>query len=197
MRILLATKNKKKLAELKEILKDEFGVIGLDEIKIKVPDIEEDTDTFAGNAVKKAVITAYHTKMLTVADDSGLEVLALGGKPGVYSARFAGPQKDDNANNEKVLSLLSGVTDRRARFVCYVAVADACGLLGVVSGEVWGQISTRMEGDFGFGYDPIFIPQGYDKSFAQLGPEVKHKISHRKIALAKAANLLKIYTSPL
>ncbi len=196
-RILLATRNPKKLIELREILGPDWTALSLNDLGRDLPEVEEDVGTFVGNAVKKAVWTARMAGMLTLADDSGLEVEALGFRPGVYSARFAGPKKDDLANNRLVLSLMKGKTNRRARFVCYIAVADPQGLIGVVWGEVRGRLSERMLGKEGFGYDPIFIPEGYDKTFAQLGARVKHKISHRKIALEKARDLLKIYTSPL
>ncbi len=195
MRLVIATKNNKKAEELSRILGGNYEVVPVSYLWPDLPEVQEDTGTFVGNAIKKAVWIAHWTGELVLSDDSGLEVMALGGRPGVYSARFAGPEKDDFKNNQKLLNLLEGVEDRSARFVCVVAIADARGLLGVCWGEVWGTISREMRGIAGFGYDPVFIPRGYNRTFAELGPEVKDRISHRKIALERARYLLKIYVS--
>ncbi len=197
MNLILASRNPKKVEELARMLGDLVRVRSVRDLPQDVPEVVEDTETFIGNAVKKAVWVAHWTGELALADDSGLEVMALGGRPGVYSARFAGPKKDDYENNRKLLSLLEGIRDRSARFVCAVAIADPKGLLGVCRGEVWGRIAEEMRGESGFGYDPVFIPDGYDQTFAELGPGIKDKISHRKIALERARYLLKIYVSGL
>ncbi len=197
MRLVIASRNKKKAEELSRILGNDFEVVTLSDIEAVIPEVEEDTNTFVGNAIKKAVWVAHWVGDLVLADDSGLEVMALGGRPGVYSARFAGPEKDDFKNNQKLLEMLEGVRDRSARFVCAVGIADSNGLIGVCRGEVWGTISREMRGSNGFGYDPLFVPKGYDKTFAELPSHQKDQISHRKIALERARYLLKIYVSNL
>lgn len=193
--LVIATKNKKKKQELKSLLKG---------LKVKVLDLEqfpsrrkvkEDQLTFVANAIKKAKYTAKTTGKLSIADDSGLEVFALGNRPGVRSARFAGRKKDDRNNNLKLLRSLSDLplTTRKARFVCAVAVADKSGFLKSTQGTCLGWIGFKMQGHFGFGYDPVFIPRGYKKTFAQLGPRIKNKISHRSIALRKAKRIISQY----
>ncbi len=195
MKLVIASRNSKKVEEISRILGKRLGVevCSLVEVDESLPEIEEDTDTFQGNAVKKAVIVAAKTGLLCLADDSGLEVFALGGKPGVYSARFAGEHKSDKDNNRKLLELMLNKSDRRARFVCYIALADRDGLVGLVSGQVKGRIAFRPKGKNGFGYDPVFVPYGYDKTFAQLSSGEKDKISHRRRALVKARRMIKDY----
>lgn len=193
MRLLVATRNQKKKKELKALLKGlDIKVITLEDVKT-VPLIRENGRTFEENAVKKAVKTAKYTGCLTIADDSGLEVKALNGAPGVFSARFAGRAKSDLRNNEKLLRLLKDMpkSERKARFVCVIAVADESGLLKVIKGTAGGYIADDKHGNCGFGYDPVFIPGGFDKTFAQLGPKVKNKISHRAKALGRARMFLK------
>ena len=195
MELVVATKNKKKLEEIKEILK------GLD-LKIsslinynRIPRIIEDGRTFRDNAIKKAVKIARFTKKLTLGEDSGLCVDALGGKPGVYSSRFAGKNKSDAGNNAKVLKLLEGkpLNKRKAHYICAVALADKDGLLSVVEGRCSGFIGFDLKGKYGFGYDPIFVIPKYKKTFAQLGPCIKHKMSHRFRALEKAKKIIQKY----
>ncbi len=195
MKLVIASRNGKKVEEISRILGEALGleVCSLDDVDQSIPEIEEDTDTFQGNAVKKAVVVAAKTGLLCLADDSGLEVFSLGGKPGVYSARFAGEHKSDEDNNRKLLDLLVDKPDRRARFVCYIALADRNGLIGLVSGQVRGKIAFRPKGKNGFGYDPVFVPYGYDKTFAQLSSREKDKISHRRRALRKARRVIKDY----
>jgi len=188
--ILIASNNKKKLKELKEILGREFSVVSLKEAGIEV-DVVEDAGTFAGNAMKKAVEIADLSDMLTLADDSGLCVNALGGRPGVYSARYAGEDKNDYKNNTKLLSDLEGIDERSAKFVSVICIASAEGALGLFRGEVEGAISHEMKGEKGFGYDPIFVPKGFDISFAQMDSRQKNAISHRKKAIEKAADFLR------
>ena len=182
--ILAATGNRHKLAELKAILGPcGLRVLGAEDVG-GIPEVVEDGDTFVANAVKKATTVAAARRMPTCADDSGLEVLALDGRPGVFSARYAGEGAGDRANLDKLLGELRGVTDRRARFVCTLAVADASGrLVGTVQGEVQGTLLDAPRGDRGFGYDPIFVPDGYSMTFAEMPADEKNRISHRGRAL--------------
>ena len=193
--LVVATKNKKKLEEIKEILK------GLD-LKIsslinynRTPGIIENGRTFRDNAIKKAVKIARFTKKLTLGEDSGLCVDALGGKPGVYSSRFAGKNKSDAGNNAKVLKLLGSLplNKRKAHYVCAVALADKDGLLSVVEGRCSGFIGFDLKGKYGFGYDPVFVIPKYKKTFAELGSCIKHKMSHRFRALEKAKKIIQKY----
>jgi XTP/dITP diphosphohydrolase len=193
--LVVATKNKKKLEEIKEILK------GLD-LKIsslidynRAPTIIENGRTFRDNAIKKAVKIGRFTKKLTLGEDSGLCVDALGGKPGVYSSRFAGKNKSDAGNNAKVLKLLGSLplNKRKAHYICAVALADKDGLLSVVEGRCNGLIGFEMKGTHGFGYDPLFVIPKYKKSFGQLGEEIKHKMSHRFRALEKTKKIIQKY----
>mgnify|MGYP001019374294 CR=1 FL=1 len=189
--LLLATRNQHKQRELEELL----NPLG---IKVKsladipdCPEIEEDGQSFEENAIKKARLTAIYTGMTTLADDSGLEVEALGGQPGVYSARFAGEPGNDEANNRKLLRLMQDIPadQRQARFVCVVAISDPDGTTRTVSGVCEGQIAFEPRGTGGFGYDPLFIPTGYTRSFAELTAEEKNRISHRAKALQKLPRL--------
>lgn len=193
MRLLAATGNKHKLEEIREILAPHgFQVLGAADVG-GLPDVVEDQDSFEGNAMKKALETAAAKGCPCMADDSGLEVEALGGQPGIFSARYAGAQGDNAANRRKLLQELAGVADRRARFTCVIAVATPAGPVGSVRGEVRGRIIETERGQGGFGYDPLFIPDGYDQTFAELPGEVKHALSHRgnALRLALASGLFK------
>jgi XTP/dITP diphosphohydrolase len=195
MELLVATKNKKKLKEIKEILKGEgLRITALSDYQ-RMPRIIEDGRTFRENAIKKATKIAGFTKNLTLGEDSGLCVHALGGRPGVFSSRFAGLDKSDLKNNLKVLKLLEGIplANRTAYYVCAVAIANGGGLLGVVEGRCSGVIAFKMKGKSGFGYDPLFIIPKYKKTFAQLGEKIKHKMSHRYRALLKAKPIIQKY----
>ncbi len=195
MELLVATRNKKKLEEIREILIGlPFRVTSLDNYR-DLPVIVEDGTTFEENAVKKAATIALYTKRFVLGEDSGLEVAALKNRPGVFSARYAGPEATDKKNNTKLLRALRGVPAGRrgARYRCVVALADGRGLLGVVSGSCRGTISRRCRGSSGFGYDPVFIVPKYNKTFAELGPGIKHRVSHRSRALAKARRLMESY----
>ena len=195
--LVVASRNKDKVKEIKEILKGlNLKISSLSDYP-KAPYILENGKTFQENAIKKAVKIAKFTGKLTLGEDSGLEVDALRGEPGIHSSRFSGKDKNDLKNNFKLLRLLDGLplAKRKARYVCGVALADGNGLLGVVEGCCRGLIGYRMQGSFGFGYDPLFIIPKYKKSFAQLGPQIKHKISHRFHSLNKARNLLLKYLS--
>jgi XTP/dITP diphosphohydrolase len=195
MRILVATKNQGKLREYQRLL---AGVPGL-ELETMASagvdvDVDEDRDTFEGNARKKASEIAGAAGLPCLADDSGLEVDALGGRPGVYSARYSGEDATDESNNEKLLEELGQTPDegRTARFVCVIAVVDADGReLAIASGACEGRIGHTLRGAHGFGYDPLFIPDGYAETMAELGPDTKNRISHRAKAAAKLGPLLR------
>jgi XTP/dITP diphosphohydrolase len=193
--LVVATRNKKKLEEIRQILKGlNLRITSLADYP-KIPVVLEDGKTFRENALKKAVETARFTGRLTLGEDSGLCVRALGGRPGVYSALFSGKDKSDAKNNLKLLRLLEGkkFKDRKAHYVCAVALADGEGLVGAVEGRCSGAIGFTPKGSFGFGYDPLFVIPKYKKTFAQLGGRVKHKMSHRFRALAKAKLIIQKY----
>ena len=193
--LVVASRNQKKVKEIKELLKG---------LKVKItslrdypqaPHIVENGKTFQENAIKKAVGIARFTQKLTLGEDSGLEVAALGGRPGIYSSRFSGKDKSDLKNNLKLLRLLGNLqlSKRRARYVCSVALADKNGLFGTAQGFCSGLIGFELRGSFGFGYDPLFIIPKYKKTFAQLGLGIKHKMSHRFHALNKARDIMREY----
>ena len=186
-RLLVATRNPKKLREIQEILgASGMTLLSVADVAGDLPEVVEDGDTFEANAIKKAVTLARASGLLTLADDSGLEVDALGGAPGVYSARYAGEPSCDTANNRKLLGALEGASDRRARFRCVIALAVPDGRAATVDGRCEGRIADAPRGEGGFGYDPLFIPDGHARTFAELGSDVKHRISHRGAALRAA-----------
>jgi XTP/dITP diphosphohydrolase len=190
--LLIATRNAQKKREIQSILSNwDVNLFTLDDV-VGMPEIEEDGVNFAENAVKKAQTIARLSGYITLADDSGLEVDALGGAPGVFSARFAGPQADDEANNRKLLELMKDIpaTLRTARFVCVIAVATPDGRVDTVIGICEGKVATSPEGHGGFGYDPLFIPAGSKQSFAEMGEAAKNLISHRGKALLQTQTLL-------
>ncbi|MDD2510673.1 MAG: XTP/dITP diphosphatase [Syntrophomonas sp.] len=190
--LLLATRNHKKKLELQEILHDlNLSIITLEELP-PMAEVEEDGNTFAENAIKKAVFTAMASGRVCLADDSGLVVDALGGQPGIYSARFAGELANDEENNQKLLKLMETIEEdkRTARFVCVIALSDAQGNVETVEGRCEGRIALAPVGKGGFGYDPLFIPQGDTQSFAELPPPTKNLISHRGKALRQARPLI-------
>lgn len=196
MQLLVATKNKKKLEEIREILKDlKLKMTSLDDYK-GLPEIVEDGQTFAQNAIKKAATIAIYTKKLVLGEDSGLEVKALNERPGVYSARYSGPDATDKKNNLKLLRELKDVPmkKRQARYRCAAALAGPEGLIGVVTGDCRGRIGLKPKGTLGFGYDPLFVVEKYSKTFAELGPDIKHRMSHRFKALRKLRLLINKYT---
>jgi XTP/dITP diphosphohydrolase len=195
MRLLVATRNREKLKEINAILK-ELNLDIISSAKMpQLPEVHEDGKTIRDNAVKKAVETAKMAKMLTLADDTGVEVDPLNGEPGVRSARFAGDDVTYHENNKKLLKLLEGVPreKRTARFRCVVAIADEKGLVETVEGICNGTIIEDERGGGGFGYDPLFIPDGQVKTFGELSPDVKNRISHRAKALQKAWAVLSRY----
>lgn len=190
--LLIATRNNKKKRELQSILSSwDINILTLDDMET-MPEIIEDGVTFVDNAVKKARTIAQLSGCTTLADDSGLEVDALGGEPGVYSARFSGPEADDNKNNRKLLDMMRDVAaeERTARFICVIAVAAPDGSVQTVEGVCAGKIGMYAKGENGFGYDPLFIPAGFDRTFAELADDEKNRISHRGKALQEAKKIL-------
>ena len=188
MKLLVATRNRHKLDEIRQI----FALPGLellaaDELPGLPEDVVEDADTFEGNALKKARELCAASGLWTLADDSGLEVAALNNAPGVYSARYAGEPCSYPANNAKLLRALQGVADRRARFRCAIALRAPDGREWTVDGSCNGQIILEARGSNGFGYDPLFVPDGFGLTFAELDGETKNRISHRGHALRRAA----------
>lgn len=181
--IVIATNNKGKINDFKVIFPD-FNVIGISEI-IEGFDVEETGDTFEANARLKSETAAKALNKRVIADDSGLEVFALNGEPGVYSARYAGLDKDDNANIEKVLANLEAETNRKAQFVCVISMSAPGEETKQFKGTVQGEITLSKIGDNGFGYDPIFYIEDKNKTMAQLSPEEKSEISHRGRAIDK------------
>jgi XTP/dITP diphosphohydrolase len=196
LKIIIATRNSGKIREIQSIinnsdLKNKIEVETLASYP-GIPEVIEDGKTFAENASKKARILAKFTGHIAVADDSGLEVDALGGAPGVYSARFAGEGAKDADNIKKLMSLLRDTSseNRGARFVCVIAIATPSGDVNLVEGDCRGFIAAEERGASGFGYDPVFVVPEYGKTFAELGSEIKNKISHRAVALGKLCNIL-------
>ena len=183
-KILLATGNVKKGVELAEMLGAGWSVQTLKDLPV-VPEIVEDGLTFEANAVKKAMTLASVTDGLVLADDSGLEVDFLQGAPGVYSARFAGEPSNDDRNNALLLEKLKNVPDaqRTARFRCVIAMVRAGQLLGTFEGICHGRILQKYRGSGGFGYDPLFVPDGQAETFAELPAGIKNTISHRGKAM--------------
>lgn len=180
-RVVLATNNPGKVAELRAILGgDSLKLISASDLG-GLPDVEETADTFEENAIAKALEASRHTGLAAIADDSGLEVDALGGAPGVRSARYAGESQDDAANVARLLGELEGVTEaeRTARFVCVAAYVDTDGRRLTARGTCEGRIGLEPRGTRGFGYDPVFVPDGYEQTMAELSAETKNSISHR------------------
>lgn len=186
-RIIAASKNAHKIAEMEEITK-EFGLSVVSRKDAGVPDsfdVEEDQDTFEGNSRKKAEAICRLTGEPAIADDSGLSVDALDGQPGVYSARFAGEPCDDEKNNDKLLEEMKNVPQeqRTAKFVSVITLAWPDGSVITARGECPGRVLTERRGNGGFGYDPLFLPDGQTETFGELPQEVKNHISHRAKAL--------------
>lgn len=187
-RIIIASQNKHKIEEIEAITK-KFGMTIVSRNDAGIPDVEvvEDGETFEENSYKKAHEIMKLSGEMTIADDSGLMVDALDGAPGVYSARFSGEGATDKSNNEKLLALLADTPyeKRTAKFVSVITMIYPDGDKIVARGECPGHIITEERGEGGFGYDPLFVPDGYDMTFAELGSEEKNKISHRARALAE------------
>lgn len=191
IRLILATRNVHKLNEIKEILGD--LPVRLESLLDypQIPEIDETGETFTENALLKAETVHSHTGDWAIADDSGLEVDALNGAPGVYSARFAGDSRNYAENNRKLLALLKNTPEhqRGAQFRCVAAILGP-GFKKTVVGVVRGRIATGLRGDKGFGYDPLFIPEGYERTFAELREETKNRISHRALAFRQVRAVL-------
>jgi len=187
MKLLVATRNRHKLDEIRAILSwPGVELVGADAHAQPLPEVIEDAATFEGNAIKKARTLCDASGLWTLADDSGLEVDVLGDAPGVFSARYAGEGAGDSANNARLLRELEGLDDRRARFRCVLALAAPDGRVWTVEGRCEGRIARAPSGAGGFGYDPLFHPDGGTCSFAELPPGEKNRISHRARALAAA-----------
>lgn len=190
--IIIASTNDGKICEIKAAL----AVKGIRWLTYKDfknwPEVSETENTFEGNARKKALALASYFGKHALADDSGLEVDVLGGRPGITSARFAGQEANTGKNNRKLLKLMAGVPyeERTARFRCVIALASPDGLLETTEGVVAGHIVLRPSGDKGFGYDPLFIPDGRDKTLAELPLEDKNSVSHRGRALGKMKSVV-------
>jgi len=195
MELVLATRNEDKIQEIKEALRDpSIRILTFKDLP-KFPLLVEDKDTLNGNAKVKARGVAKFTHKIALADDTGLEVEALGGAPGVLSSRFAGEGASYEDNNKKLLSLLKKVPlhGRRATFRCVMVISDGAGREKVVEGTCQGRIVRRRRGRAGFGYDPLFQPQGYDRTFAELSLKEKNRISHRGKALEKVKKILELW----
>lgn len=193
-KVLIASNNEHKVKEIRDILsKYNFDVLSLNEAHIDI-EVEEDGTTFMENAYKKAS-EIYNTcsDYMVIADDSGLMVDALGGAPGVYSARYAGEHGNSKKNNEKLLKELKGIPekDRKAKFVCAIVFIIDKNTIIKAQGEANGIILEEERGDSGFGYDPLFYVPSYGKTFAELGAEIKNRISHRADALIKLNDALR------
>ena len=186
--IIIATKNEGKAKEFKTLF-DRYGIkaVSLLDLPQDLPDIEETGSTFEENAALKSEGIANILNIPVMADDSGLEIDALDGKPGIFSARYAGEPKDDKKNIQKVLEELKNVpeADRTARFVCVLSISIPGEQTIYKKGYCEGSIAIEEKGNHGFGYDPIFIPKGYSHTMAELTPEEKNKISHRKNAMVQ------------
>ena len=182
--LLVSTRNLHKVDEIRAILGSHFTVFDLSSVP-SVPVVEETGSTFEDNATLKAIAASLAFEGWVIADDSGLEVDALKGAPGVYSARYAGEDSTDALNNRKLLAEIAGSADRSARFRCVIVLARAGRKLAAFSGTVEGHILEEPMGEGGFGYDPLFVPQGFTESFGQLPSDVKNSLSHRSRALQK------------
>lgn len=186
--IVLATRNKGKIKEFQEILKDyPVDLKGLDDFG-PIPEAIEDGETFDDNAYKKALFTAKVLGLPAISDDSGLSVEALDGRPGVYSARYAGENATDQDNIAKLLKEMEGVTNRKAAFECVISIAVPAGPALTYEGRCEGEITTEPQGEDGFGYDPVFYYPDFGKTFAQATMAEKNSVSHRGKALAEVAS---------
>lgn len=189
-RLLIATRNRHKTGELAALLGAAFQVEDLTSHP-ELPEVEETGTTFAENAALKAVTASLHFGGLVLADDSGLETDALDGAPGVRSARFAGEKASDRENLELLLQRMAGAARRSARFRCAIAIAREGKLVASFEGACEGRIIEAPRGCDGFGYDPVFVPEGYEQTFAELPGEVKNALSHRGRAMQAALAWLK------
>ena len=194
MQIVFATNNENKLREIRNILGNSFSLLSLGDLNIR-DDIPENEATLEGNALQKARCIHRLLKMNVFADDTGLEIEALNGLPGVNSARFAGENKDFNANIDKALQMMGSTSNRKARFRTVIAlILDDREYL--FEGIIKGKIISKRRGKEGFGYDPVFVPQGRDLTFAEMSLAEKNRISHRAKAFMKLRSFLLQYDNP-
>lgn len=189
MRLCFATNNKHKIREIEALLGQAYQLLSLEDIGCTV-ELPEDRDTLEGNSLQKASYVYDHFQVNCFADDTGLEVAALNGAPGVYSARYAGPEKDTKENMALLLKNLEGKPERTAQFRTVITLIIK-GKQVQFEGIVKGKIADRYQGNEGFGYDPIFIPEGHDKTFAEMTQDKKNEISHRGLAIQKLVAYLK------
>lgn len=189
MKLIFATHNLNKLKEVKSLIPNNIEILSLDDINL-LEEIEETATTIEGNALLKVKTIYNQTHVNCFADDSGLLVDALNGEPGVYSARYAGEQKNDNDNIDKLLEELKNKENRKAHFKTVMALIID-GKEYLFEGKIEGEIITERKGTNGFGYDPIFVPDGYNETFAELDASTKNAISHRGIALKKLLEFVK------
>jgi XTP/dITP diphosphohydrolase len=185
--VVVASHNEGKVRELAELLSP-LGIQCLSAASLGLREPEETGATFAENAALKAVAAAKAAGMTAISDDSGLEVAALGGAPGIHSARWGGPEKDFGVAMERVhedLKKLGAADDPRANFTCALALAAPDGIVQTFEGRVFGRLTWPPRGSRGFGYDPIFVPDGYDETFGEMEPELKNRLSHRMRAFEK------------
>lgn len=183
-RLVIATRNAHKTQEIREMIGDRFEVVDVTDYA-DLPEVEETGTTFLENATLKALAISRELDGLVLSDDSGLEVDALDGRPGVWSSSFGGEEGNHGKNNERMVREMAGIAERSARFRCVMVLAKGGEVLAHFDGSVEGRILDEPSGAGGFGYDPLFAPEGYDRSFAELGAEVKNGMSHRGRALAK------------
>lgn len=189
MEIIFATNNAHKLEEVRSVLGAKFKVLSLSDIGCNV-EVEETSDTFEGNALLKAQYVFEHYNRPCFSDDSGLEVDALFNAPGVYSARYGGEHGNHEKNMDKLLNSLMGQSNRKARFRTVLCYLNEVGEVHYFNGVVNGIILSKKQGAAGFGYDPLFMPHGHNRTFAQMTPEAKNKISHRALAVNELLNFL-------
>lgn len=192
LEIVLATRNRDKIREIKKILNGiSASLLSLEDFP-GCPKVVEDGETLEANAKKKALVVSQYTKKLSLAEDTGLEVEALSGAPGIHSARFAGDNCTYEDNNKKLLKLMEKLSlgERRAKFRCVAALARPDGEVVTCEGVCEGIIAFEMKGESGFGYDPLFLLPEFGKTFAELGEEMKNKISHRARALGKIKEII-------
>ena len=192
LEIVLATRNGDKIREIKKILNDTNArFLSLEDFP-GCPEVVEDGETLEANAKKKALVVSQYTKKLSLAEDTGLEVESLGGAPGIHSARFAGEEVTYEDNNRKLLKLMEKLPleERRAKFRCVAALASPDGRVVTCEGLCEGIIALEMKGESGFGYDPLFLLPEYGKTFAELGEDIKNRISHRAQALRKIKKII-------
>jgi XTP/dITP diphosphohydrolase len=184
--LVAASHNEGKVRELQELF-EPYGIKLVSAGSLGLPESKETGDSFEDNAKIKAVAAAKQSGVLAVADDSGLEVAALAGQPGIHSARWGGPNKDFGLAMERVNRELeaSGIANRRANFTCALALAELNGEVKVYSGKVHGTLTWPPRGKRGFGYDPIFVPEGYTETFGEMDPDLKNRLSHRMRAFEK------------